>query len=304
MPVTFTVKAGKLPSIEQFIVDVMERTGWELIVCPTLLEKEDPSVETQWEEDKNYIFYLPFESSRGVEFWFLKGNIHVKLMPVSAHGDFALVRELLREVLQYGGGGIVSDDGLKAESVDKLNEVYDLNWFAEFTISGVERLFEMVSDDPDSSVGLVGPSRYFYFGQGIAEVMLKESDDPLDIAERLWPMMSTIQYLPHYPEYEGYAECAQFELDLPRLKGKTFAYLPPEEGVLVPKTDFLAVDADAEGEFALLPAKHFKKLLPQLFEKDELAWLDEFQFVLPPMKKRRYKKFVDGIMRHCKLVKL
>ncbi len=304
MPTVFSVKAGKLPSIQQFIADLCKRTGFELVVCSNLLDEDESIKVTPWKNDVHYIFYLPFESSRGIDVCLSGSKVAVKLMPLSSHGDFTLAREMLKEFLRYSTGGVKSDDGQSAKSADKIDSAYDLNWFAEFTITGVEELFAAIEGDKDGYVALVGPSRYFYFGNRMAKTALRHSEDELDIAELLFSMMQKTQYVSHYPEFEGYLECAQYELELPRLTGKTFSFLTADEGAIVPMTDFLGFEGKGKGEFAMLPAKKFRSVIPKVFDEDKVTWLDEFQFVLAPIKPARYKKLVAEIMPNCKQVVL
>ncbi|MBX9723660.1 MAG: hypothetical protein K2X81_19805, partial [Candidatus Obscuribacterales bacterium] len=272
MPTVFSVKAGKLPAIQKFIADLCYRTGFELVVCSNLLDEDESITVTQWQSDIHYIFYLPFESSRGIDVCLSGGKVFIKLMSLSSHGDFSLAREMLKEFLRYATGGVNSDDGQSAKSADKIDASYDLDWFAEFTISGVESLFSAIENDDDGYVGLVGPSRYFYFGNRMAKSLLRQSEDELDIAELLFPMMQKTQYLTHYPEFEDYLECAQYELELPRLKGKTFAFLSADEGSIVPMTDFLGFEGKSKGEFALLPARKFRTVLAKAMDSDKISW--------------------------------
>ncbi len=239
---------------------------WPFVDCSQFYNelKEPAAHATQWQPDFIYQIYIPLESTRGIELWIDNEHCFIKLLPLSCMSDAALAIELARELMQYGGGGIQSDDGMSIKGVGELNNVYNQKWASDFVLSSLNELFSELTAAPMEVLTLAGPKRNFYFGYDTAQFLLKQDDGSEDfawvMAEKLWSMMRRTQFFFDFPDRLGFKEATVYALQTPGMEGKKGAYFPANQGILVPSADCLALDGAKRGELIVIPLDIFQKV--------------------------------------------
>ena len=298
MPVTLKVECGSLPPPGQLLADLCQRVGFAGVACAALIK--EPKMAQQWSQDFTYHFYLPILSTTGVELFLTTESCLITALPLASPPDMRLALELVREILQYGGGAISSSDGLSANSAAEFRSVFSDEWVANYMAGTVDRLYGALSEAPRTVLILSGPARPFYFGERLATAAINAvGDDPLHLADYIWQRMRRTQYVLEMPEREKYALSTVYSLRVPGQEGKEAAYFPSLQGVLVPKVDFLAMDGDKVGDLKLLPSGRFSQVLPQLLSPAEYEELDEVQYTLAPLKDSRYTSLVKELGQYC-----
>ncbi|MBK7748239.1 MAG: hypothetical protein IPP57_24835 [Candidatus Obscuribacter sp.] len=304
MPVTLKIECGSLPPPEKLLKDLCERMEWPFVDCAQFYTAtNEPATQArQWQPDFVYQIYIPLESTRGIELWIDNEHCFVKILPLCCMSDAALAIELSRELLQYGGGGIESDDGHSIKSVLELNGVYNQKWASDFILESLNGLFGQLTAQPMEVLTLAGPKRNFYFGYDTAQYLLKQDDGSDDfawsMAEKLWSMMRRTQFFFDFPDRSGFKEGTVYALQTPGMEGKMAAYFPANQGILVPRADCLALDGAKRGELIVIPLDVFQKVCGDFMEASELEILDELQFALMPMKDARYTKLVQDLSNY------
>lgn len=298
MPVTLKVECGSLPPPGQLIADLCQRVGFAGVACAALVK--EPKMALQWSQDFSYHFYLPILSTTGVELFLTTESCLITALPLASPPDMKLALELVREILQYGGGAISSSDGLSANSAAEFRTVFSEDWVTGYIAGTVDRLYGALSQAPRTVLILTGPVRPFYFGDRLATAALNTvGDDALDLAQYIWERMRRTQYILDMPEREKFAISTVYSLRVPGQEGKEAAYFPSLQGVLVPKVDFLAMDGDKVGDLRLLPSGRFTQVLPELLSAEEYEQLDEVQYTLSPLKDSRYAALVKDLHQYC-----
>lgn len=298
MPVTLKVECGSLPPPGQLLADLCQRVGFAGVACAALIN--EPKMAQQWSQDFTYHFYLPILSTTGVELFLTTESCLITALPLASPPDMRLALELVREILQYGGGAISSSDGLSANSAAEFRSVFSDDWVANYMAGTVDRLYGALSEAPRTVLILSGPARPFYFGERLATAAINAvGDDPLHLAEYIWQRMRRTQYVLEMPEREMYALSTVYSLRVPGQEGKEAAYFPSLQGVLVPKVDFLAMDSDKVGDLKLLPSGRFAQVFPQHLSPEEYEELDEVQYTLAPLKDSRYTTLVKELGQYC-----
>jgi hypothetical protein len=246
-----------------------------------LLDKGIPLlVSPQWQTDDQlfddnhrFNFYIPRESTRGIEVWRHGKSLCVCFMPFCADSEVDLALRFLEACQHYGAALVFRGLDDSAIRFDSLRKNFSPEFNQLISRSSLRTLIHSVKGREDAAARLSGPIMDFYFGSHLADVLAAESDEGNRLS-KLLEMMRTLQFWAVRSEFRG---CA-----LPEFKfhwnGIRIAVIKPDILYVVPKVSELQFRRG--DNVRRLSRKDFVERFAKDLSADQFQLLDEYQFKL------------------------
>ncbi len=240
---------------------------------PRLVSPQWHDEDQLFDDNHRFNFYVPKESTRGIEVWRHGRALCVCLMPFSSDIEVDIGLRFL-EACQHFGAPLVfrgiDDSAIRYESLRK-------NFSPEFnqviSRSSLRTLLYSVKGKDDAAAKLSGPITDFYFGTYLADVLSAVSDEGKRLSILL-EMIKTLQFWAVRSDFRGHI--------LPDFKfhwnGIRIAVIRPDVPYVVPKVTELQFRKD-DG-VRRLPRKEFIERFSKDLSPDQFQLLDEYQFKL------------------------
>lgn len=180
---------------------------------PAVLADGTPQIVSgQWtsetqvlEPDSRYFFYMPFESTRGIEVWIEDTFFCVSVLPFSAVKELDLALRFIESGARMLGAETVAlaVDGV-AFPISELRSRVTPDHLQQLSLKALIELIDMVKDRQDV-LSLEGPIRAFRFGPFMA-ALLEGTEDVADKLAKLCEKIKLVQYWRMMAEFQDFVE--------------------------------------------------------------------------------------------------
>jgi hypothetical protein len=240
---------------------------------PLLVSPQWQSDDQLFDDNHRFNFYIPRESTRGIEVWRHGKALCVCFMPFSADSEVDLALRFLEACQHFGASLVFRGLDDSAIRFDSLRKNFPPEFNQLISRSSLRTLIHSVKGREDAAARLSGPITDFYFGSHLADILTAESDEGNRLT-KLLEMMGTLQFWAVRNDFRG---CT-----LPEFKfhwnGIRIAVIKPDIAYLVPKVAELQFRKG--DKVRRVPRKDFVERFAKDLCQDQFQLLDEYQFKL------------------------